>query len=164
MSSKILFRSLALWGLIGLIGGGGLACSTPSKVNPADAARVRKIDETVERIRQAYTGKNADAFRMLLLPLESLQRLEAEIQRDFSVYERISLDFVIDRVMVEGIDASVYFHWQGQWQRQAEEQPLRERGHAIFRLVGHQNLSLSGVDGDVPFGMAARRIPTDRTR
>ncbi len=41
---------------------------------------------------------------------------------------------------------------------------LRERGHAIFRLVGRQNLSLSAVDGDAPFGMAGRRIQGERPR
>jgi hypothetical protein len=150
--------------MIGLIGAGGLACSTRSNVNPADAAHVRKIDETVERIRQAYMSENAEAFRAMLMSLESLQRLEAEVQRDFDVYDRINVDFVIDRVTVEGSDVAVYFHWQGQWQRKADEQPTRERGHAVLRLVGHQNLTISGVDGDAPFGMASRRIPAGQPR
>lgn len=164
MSSKILIRILVVSGMIGLIGSGGLACSTRSNVNPADAALVRRIDETVERIRQAYTSENPDAFRAMLMPLESLQRVEAETQRDFDVYDRISVDFVIDRVMVEGSDVSVYFHWQGQWQRNADDQPTRERGHAVIRLVGHQNLTISGIEGDAPFGMASRRIPAGRPR
>ena len=153
-----------VWGILGIAGLGGLACSTPNKVNPADAARVRKIDATVERLRQAYTSKDADAFRGLLMPTESLRLLETEIRRDFAAYDRISLDFAIDRVMVEGSDVAVFFHWQGQWQPKSNEQPQKERGHAIIRLVGDQNLALSGVGGDAPFGMASRRFPGERPR
>ena len=150
--------------MLGFVWLAGQACSKPSNVNPADAARVRKIDATVEQIRQAYTSKNPDAFRTLLMPLETLRLLETEVQRDFTVYDRISLDFSVDRVMVDGADVAVYFHWQGQWQRKADEQPFRERGHAVIRLVGNQNLVMSGVDGDAPFGMAARRLPGERPR
>jgi hypothetical protein len=98
------------------------------------------------------------------MPLDSLRKLEEEIQRDFAVYDRITLDLTIDRVMVDGADVSVYFHWLGQWQRATDEQPLRERGHAILRLVGQQTLTVSGVDGDPPFGMADRRIQSERPR
>ena len=150
--------------MIGLAGLAGVACSTPSTVNPDDAARVRQIDATVERIRQAYTDKDAEVIRGLVMPLESLRLLEAEIQHDFAVFKRITLEFAIDRVMVDGTDVAVYFHWQGQWQRTADEPPVRERGHAILRLVGQQDLALSGVDGDAPFGMAHRRFSGDRAR
>jgi hypothetical protein len=98
------------------------------------------------------------------MPLDSLHKLEEEIQQDFTVYDRITLDLTIDRVMVEGTDVAVYFHWLGQWQRATDEQPLRERGHAILRLVGHQTLTVSGVDGDSPFGMAGRRIQSERPK
>jgi len=157
-------RPLACWTVLGLIGLVAVACSKASTINPDDAARVRTIDTTVERIRQAYTGKDASVLHSLFMPLDSLRTLEEEIQRDFAAYERITLDFTIDRVMVDGADVSVYFHWLGQWQRANDEQPLRERGHAILRLVGHQTLTVSGVDGDPPFGMAGRRIQSERPR
>lgn len=155
-------RFTAVWGILLLVGLGLLACSTPNNINPADAARVRKIDATVEQIRQSYASKDAAGFRGLLMPLESLQRLATDVQLDFSTYDQITLDFSIDRFMVDGTDVAVFLHWQGLWQVKSDPQPLRERGHAIIRLVGQQNLTLSGVDGDVPFGMAARRFPGER--
>ena len=157
-------RSIVTLGLVGLAGFGAAACSKPNAINPVDAERVRKIDSTVEQIRKAYTGKDPGVFQGLFMPLESLRKMEADIRRDFAVYDQISLDFTIDRVMVEGPDVAVYFHWQGQWQARDEDQPLRERGHAVFRMVGHQNLTLSAVDGDAPFGMSARRIQVERPR
>ena len=153
---------LLLWGLLGGLGSVAVGCSKPSPVNPADAAQVRSIDATVERLRQAYVNRDAKTFQSLLMPLESLQRLELEVERDFAIYDGIKLDLGIDRVMIEGTDIAVYFHWQGQWQRKNDDQPIRERGHAIFRLVGHQNLALSGVDGDAPFGMTSRRLSGER--
>jgi len=155
-------RPLACCTVLGLIGVGATACSKASTINPDDAARVRTIDATVEQIRRAYADKDANTFHNLFMPLDSLHKLEEEIQRDFTVYDRITLDLTIDRVMVDGADVAVYFHWLGQWQRATDEQPLRERGHAILRLVGHQTLTVSGVDGDPPFGMASRRIQSER--
>jgi hypothetical protein len=157
-------RSIVTLWLVGLVGLGAVACSKPNTINPDDAARVRKIDSTVEQIRKAYTSKDPSVFQGLFMPSESLRKMEADIQRDFVAYEQISLDFTIDRVMVEGPDVAVYFHWQGQWQVRDEDQPLRERGHAVFRMVGNQNLTLSAVDGDAPFGMSARRIQIERPR
>jgi hypothetical protein len=141
-----------------------LSCSKPRQVNPADAAQVRSIDAMVESIRKAYVNKDGPAFHSLLMPLESLRRLEMEAERDFAIYERITVDFGIDRVLIDDTDVAVYFHWQGQWQRKTDDQPVRERGHAILRLVGHQNLALSGVDGDIPFGMASRRVTGERSQ
>lgn len=157
-------RFAAVWGILAVAWLGMLACSTPNTINPADAARVRKIDATVEQIRQAYESKDVAGFRGLLLPLENLRSLEADVQRDFSTYDQIKLDFAIDRVMVDGADVAVFLHWQGQWEAKNDAQPLRERGHAVIRLVGQQSLTLSGVDGDVPFGMAARRFPGEPPR
>ncbi len=159
-----LIRSLVSAALIGLVGLGAVACSKPNAINPDDAERVRKIDATVEQIRKAYTNKDPNVFQGLLMPLESLRKVEADIRRDFAAYEQISLDFTIDRVMVEGPDVAVYFHWQGQWLARGEEQPLRERGHAVLRMVGRQTLMVSAVDGDAPFGMSARRIQGERSR
>ena len=153
-----LLRAFFLWGLVCLVGTAGLSCNKPNRVDPADAAQVRSIDATVERLRQAYINKDAAAFQALLMPLDSLRRLELEIERDFAIYDRIQLDMGIDRVLIEGTDVAVYFHWQGQWRRKTDDQPIRERGHAILRLVGHQNLAVSGVDGDDPFGMTSRRL------
>ena len=166
MVARILkaLRHVVGWGLIGLLGLGAMACSKPNTINPEDDARIRNIMTTVELMRKSYTEKLIGPFQSLFMPIESLHKLEAEIQRDFKVYDRITLDFTIDRIMIEGPDVAVYFHWQGLWQRQDEEQPFRERGHAIFRLVGRQNLSLSAVDGDAPFGIAGRRIQVEQPR
>jgi hypothetical protein len=150
-------RAFLLWGLGILLGAGALACTKPNRVDPADAAQVRSIDATVERLRQAYVNKDPPGFQALLMPLDSLQKLALEVERDFAIFERIQLDMGIDRVLIESTDVSVYFHWEGQWQRKTDDPPIRERGHAILRLVGHQDLALSGIEGDAPFGMASRQ-------
>ena len=101
-----LFRKLLLWGLVSLLGTAAVACSTPNRVDPADAAQVRSIDATVERLRQAYVTKDAQTFHSLLMPLDSLHRLELEVERDFAIYDRIQLDVAIDRVLIEGTDVA----------------------------------------------------------
>jgi hypothetical protein len=165
MMNPILARPLAIWawGAVVLTVILGVGCSKPNRINPADAAQVRSIDATIERLRQAYVNKDPQAFRNLLMPLDSLRRLELEVERDFAIYDRITLDLGVDRVLIEGTDVGVYFHWQGQWKRRTDDQPVRERGHAILRFVGHENLALSGVEGDAPFGMASRRLTGERS-
>src|SRR2546430_9298463 len=130
-------QPLACWTVFGLIGLVAVACSKASNISPDDAARVRKIDATVERIRQAYTGKDTSVFHSLFMPLDSLRKLEEEIQRDFAVYDRITLDFTIDRVMVDGAEVAVYFYWLGQWRRATAVTSIREQGQSITRLCCH---------------------------
>jgi hypothetical protein len=158
----LLWKLMGVASAVGVLGFAIIGCSKPNPVNPADAAQVRSIDATVERIRQSYVTKDAKTFQSLLMPLESLSRLGLEVERDFAIYDRINLDVGIDRVTIEGTDVAVYFHWQGLWQRKSDDQPIRERGHAIFRLVGHETLALSSVDGDAPFGMTSRRLTGER--
>ena len=45
---------------------------------------------------------------------------------------------------------------------ESKDLPLSRRD--VLRLAGEQTLSLSGVDGDAPFGMAARRLPGEGPR
>src|SRR5438128_11727449 len=93
---------LGCWTVLGLIGLVAVACSKTSTISPDDAARVRTIDTTVERIRQAYTGKDASVLHSLFMPLDSLRTLEEEIQRDFAAYDRIPLDSTTHRLLLDG--------------------------------------------------------------
>src|SRR2546428_13364776 len=83
-------QPFACWTVLGLIGLVAMACSKTSNINPDDAARVRKIDATVERIRQAYTGKDPSAFHSLFMPLDSLRKLRGGVQPAFPAYDRIT--------------------------------------------------------------------------
>lgn len=148
-------RGAALIGLAaaGLI----LACSSKELRYPADHARFQRIDAAVEALRKAYMDKDASGIQALLLPLDPLERLTAEIEKDFQQFEDISVEFSIERIVIDGETIDVFIHWQGQWKRTAEDSGVRERGHGVLRWVGVQSILLKGVEGDLPFGMAARR-------
>src|SRR2546422_1561411 len=131
---------LACWTVLALMGLVAVACSKGSNINPDDAARVRKIDTTVERIRQAYTGKDVSVLHSLFMPLDSLRTLEEEIQRDFAVYDRLTLDFTIDRVMVDGAAVAVYFHWLWHYEPAGAAQPHKGQRHSRLRMFWQQTL------------------------
>lgn len=143
---------LCLAGIIAVWAG----CSAKGPRYPEDFARYKRIDAAVESLRKAYTSKDILGIHALMLPLEPLERMEAEITRDFQHFEEISLDFSIDRIVIDGETIEVFIHWQGQWRRTSADTGFRERGHGVLRWVGVQSILLSNMDGDLPFGMATR--------
>ncbi len=153
--SGVFFRSLVLLGLC-LLAELVLGCSSKGPQYPEDHARYRRIDAAVEELRRAYVEKNQSALESIMLPVDALERLQLDIKRDFQEFQEIVLDFAIDRIVIEGENIEVYVHWQGHWKRDPGDPGLRDRGHGMLRWVGVQSILLSGIEGDLPFGMATR--------
>jgi len=156
-----LFPVLVLLGSIGLI---GVGCSGKAIQYPEDHERYLRIDQAVESLRQAYVKKDLSDLASLMVPNDQLERLREEAQGDFEIFSTITLDFVIERIMIEGDDIDVFVHWQGLWKKDADDPGLRQRGHTRLQWVGTQSILLRGVQGDAPFGMKARQATTDSTR
>jgi len=133
-----------------------LGCSAKDPRYPLDHARYERIDKAVESLRKAYAEKDLPSIQTLLLPMDSLDRMELEVQNDFQTFQDISLEFSIERIIIEGETIDVYVHWQGQWKRTPAEAGVRERGHGMLRWEGVHSILLKGVEGDLPFGMATR--------
>lgn len=137
----------------------GMACSSDNTPRyPEDHERFQRINVAVEALRVAYVGQDLSSIQNLMLPVEKLEKLEEDIKKDFSTYQRISLDFFIDRIMVDTDTIDVFLHWQGQWNTaSADDRAARERGHGMLRWVGVQSILLTDVEGDLPFGQAGRQ-------
>jgi len=146
------------------ISGQVLGCSSKEFRYPLDHARYRRIDAAVDSLRKAYVEKDLSGIQSLMLPSDPLDRLEREISNDFQNFQEISLDFSIERIVIEGDTIDVFLHWQGQWKRTAADAGMRERGHGKLRWVGVQSILLNSVEGDLPFGMAARRAAPEPQR
>jgi len=156
-----LFPVLVLLGSIALIGFG---CSGKAIQYPEDHERYLRIDRAVESLRQAYVKKDSSDLASLMVPNDQLGRLREEAQGDFEIFSAITLDFVVERIMIEGDDIDVFVHWQGLWKKDADDPGLRQRGHTRLQWVGTQSILLRGVQGDAPFGMKARQATIDPTR
>lgn len=144
---------VAAWPLV-------IGCSAKEARYPADFARYQRIDAAVETLRASYAKKDPKAFAGLMLPLEPLELMQAEVGKDFDTYQDISLDISIERIVIDGNTIEVYVHWSGQWKKSPAEDGVRERGHGMLRWVGVQSILLSSVEGDLPFGMASRQAGT----
>lgn len=131
-------------------------CGSKAPQYPEEHARYVRLDQSVESLRGAYVRKDLSAMEALMLPSESVDRLIMDIKKDFEQYADISLDFSIERVIIEGDQIDVFLHWQGQWKKSASESGMRDRGHGLLRWSGTQSPLLNGVSGDLPFGMAVR--------
>ena len=138
-------------------------CSSKEPRYPEDHARFQRIDMAVETLRNAYVRKDLSGIQALLLPSGRLDRVEQDIGKDFEAFEQITLDFSIERIVVEGETVDVYVHWHGFWKRNEADAGTRERGHGKLRWMGAYSILLHSVEGDVPFGMASRKTePTPK--
>ncbi|MGH7255495.1 MAG: hypothetical protein ACREI3_06930, partial [Nitrospirales bacterium] len=113
-------------------------------------------------LRTAYVEKDLARLQALLLPLDPLERLAQDAQKDFAMFAEIQLHLAIERIVVDGETIDVFIHWQGQWTRTKDEGGVRDRGHGMLRWIGTQSVLLQNVEGDLPFGMAARVQVRDR--
>jgi hypothetical protein len=142
----------------------GVGCGGKKIQYPEDHERYLRIDRAVESLRQAYVRKDLSDLASLMMPAEHLDRLREEAQGDFQTFSAITLDFAIERIMIEGDDVDVFVHWQGLWRKNTDDPGLRQRGHTRLQWVGTQSILLRGVQGDAPFGMKARQATIDPIR
>jgi hypothetical protein len=124
---------------------------------PADYARYQRIEAALDTLQRGYVSKDPATISGLMLPLDQLDRLQVDIQKDFETYAELKLDFAVERIVIDGNTIEMYLHWQGQWKKTPVDDGLRERGHGMLRWVGVQSILLSSVEGDMPFGMASRQ-------
>ena len=136
---------------------GAIGCSSKTIQYPEDHERYLKIDKAVESLRRAYVKKDGSAMTALMVPIESLERLQHEAESDFDLYQAIALEFRVERIIIENDDIDVYVHWQGVWKKTPDDPGLRQRGHARLQWVGTKAVLLRDVQGDVPFGMKGRQ-------
>jgi len=148
--------SLLLGGLVLLAIAVG-ACSSKEVQYPEDHERIRRIDRAVESLRDAYQQKNRSGFQSMMLPLDQLEQLQRQAEADFDAFHTISLEFTIERIMIEGDDIDVNVHWQGVWKKDADDVGMRQRGHARLQWIGTHSILLRGVQGDLPFGMKTKQ-------
>lgn len=132
-------------------------CSSKEIRYPEDHARFKNIDKVVDELRRAYSRRDLSDVRNLMLPREVLEKAATDMQQDFQTYEEISLDWTIDRIVIEGETIDVVVNWAGLWRKSPADAGLRERGQGILKLTGDKTVLLNGLEGDLPFGMALRR-------
>lgn len=151
---------LAVAGLLALL---SLSCSSKEIQYPEDHARVVRVDAAVEALRKAYVKKDQSALEGLLLPTDTLDRLQRDVQSDFETFSEIMLEFSVERIYMDGENIDVFVHWQGLWKKSDTDAGLRHRGHARLEWVGTQSVLLRGVEGDLPFGVRTRQAVSEPT-
>ena len=156
-----LFPVLVLLSTISMI---SVGCGGKKIQYPEDHERYLRIDRAVESLRIAYVREDSSDLASLMMPVEQLDRLREEAKVDFETFAAITLDFTVERIMIEGDDIDVFVHWQGLWKKDADDPGLRQRGHTRLQWVGTQAILLRGVQGDSPFGMKARQVTADPLR
>ncbi len=134
----------------------GTGCSKKEAKYPEDHARFQRVVQAIKTLETTYVNKDASAFHELLLPLEKLDLLEAQVRQDFAAFSTIHLDLTVDRIVIDGDRISAFVSWQGDWQRTPQEASAQASGHGILLWSGNQVILLRGTEGDLPFGITHR--------
>src|SRR5688500_19857192 len=79
-----------------------IGCGSKGPQYPEEHARYVRLDQAVEGLRAAYVRKDLSAMEALMLPSDALDRMVSDASHDFQEYGDISLDFSIERVLIEG--------------------------------------------------------------
>ena len=156
-----LIRTVGIAIVLALLSGGPAGCGSKVVQYPEDHEHYLRIDKAVESLRQAYVKKDSSAMAALMVPVDQLERLQREAEADFETFQNISLEFRVERIMIEGEDVDVYVHWQGLWKKDSEDPGFRQRGHSRLQWVGTKAVLLRGIQGDAPFGVKARQASPD---
>lgn len=138
----------------------GSGCGGKTIQYPEDHERYIRIDKAVEALRQAYVKKDASGMKELMAPIDSVEWLQHEAERDFESFHDIALEFRIERIMIEGDKVDVYVHWQGLWKKDSDDPGFHQRGHSRLQYIGDKAVLLQGVQGDVPFGAVGHQPTT----
>jgi len=118
---------------------------------------MQRVDRAVESLRDAYQKKDHSAFRAALEPSDQLESLQHQVKADFEAFHAISLEFKVERVIIEGDNVDVYVRWQGVWKKHADDAGMRQRGHTRLQWAGTQSVLLRDIQGDLPFGMKTKQ-------
>jgi len=156
-----LFPALILLSSLAILSAG---CGGKKIQYPEDHERYLRIDRAVESLRLAYVRESSSDLAALMMPIDQLERVKEEAQGDFEAFSAITLDFAIERIMIDGDNIDVFVHWQGLWKKDSDDSGLRQRGHSKLQWIGTQSILLRGIQGDSPFGIQARQTTTDATR
>lgn len=137
-----------------------VSAGCPSKTiqYPEEHERLLRLDQAVDSLRDAYQRKDRSAFHSLLLPLDEMEELQRQVELDFEVFHAITLEFKIERVMLEKDDIDVFVNWQGTWKKDADDAGMRQRGHARLHWAVTPSILLRAVEGDLPFGMKTKQL------
>jgi hypothetical protein len=135
-----------------------VGCPSKTIRYPAEHERLLRIDHALESLRNAYQQKDRAGFRAMLLPLDQLDDLQRQAETDFEAFSAISLEFTVERVVIEKDDVDVFIHWQGIWKNDVSDMGLRQRGHARLQWVGTHSILLRSAQGDLPFGMKTKQM------
>lgn len=135
----------------------GIGCGGKVIQYPEDHERYLRIDRAVESLRKAYVQKKLSAMKELMASADSLTVVQREAEGDFETFSDITLEFSIERIMIEGEDIDVYVHWQGLWKKDQDDPGFHQRGHSRLQWAGTDQVLLQGIQGDVPFGAKGRQ-------
>lgn len=142
-----IIRMAAAAALIGFLAGMTACAQAPVKSTP-DSQRLQQIDLFLDSFRRSFEEKNFQTFSSLY-PEKDRTDLRS-ISSVWPSMDRPQLLFNVDRIVLEGEIVRVALHWDLRW-NSGENEPVKQRGNAVFRLDGLSELKILEIQGENPF-------------
>jgi hypothetical protein len=125
-----------------------LGCEHAAVKPTEDSKRLQLIDAYIENLRVVFEGRNFQAFSTAYLDNrpDDLQKISNFMDSAVSS----QLDFLIDRIVLQGDLVRVSLHWELSWSSDKTGM-VKQRGNALFELGGKTDIHLQAIEGDNPF-------------
>ena len=131
-------------------------CQSNAPRYPEDHLHFERIVEAVEALRTAYENQDLKALQALRAPSANLDQFERDAAKDFSTYDTIAFTLTIERLSIQGEQATVNVRWEGAWQHGPDDTLITDWGYGVFVWSGRQTVMLEHMTGNLPFGIANR--------
>lgn len=120
----------------------------------AENVRTTKALGVLEQMRQAYIARDTQGvLDHVSTALEGgYSGFAGRMRKDAELYGKVELKLFIERVELSGDEASVVFHWHGNW-RDKGGKKVEGRGNSVYTFAGETDMKLIRIVGDTPFGI-----------
>ncbi|MEW6409877.1 MAG: hypothetical protein AB1488_07170 [Nitrospirota bacterium] len=135
------------------------ACSKKVTYKPSEEMiKTRVATEKLMELKGFYQNKDIQGILSVISQrFKGLEVLKGSIQKDFSYYDDMALEFTNKLVRMEKDTIMLTVYWEGRWREKVTANVFNDKGTAVFVFKDEERLLITKIEGDNPIGITASR-------
>lgn len=135
------------------------ACSKKVTYKPSEEMiKTRMATERLMELKEFYQNKDIQGILSVISQrFKGLEALKGNIQKDFSYYDDMALEFTNKLVRMEKDTIMLTVYWEGRWREKATANVFNDKGTAVFVFKDGERLLITKIEGDNPIGITTSR-------
>ncbi len=135
------------------------ACSKKVTYKPSEEMiKTRVATEKLMELKGFYQNKDIQGILSVISQrFKGLEVLKGSIQKDFSYYDDMALEFTNKLVRMEKDTIRLTVYWEGRWREKVTANVFNDKGTAVFVFKDEERLLITKIEGDNPIGITASR-------